>query len=288
VRAVLTWLISNKTTFDRSPLGFELFRRFAVRIAYGAERLTMIDPAHFARKDAGIAVPFRFYDHVPQVQGRFGDIPGRFDIDTGSRVEVTLTKPFVEAHHLRDAYPQGIVAVDGWGVGGPVLSYIARAPSLTLGAVTVPVPVASMAMQNKGSFSDANYEGNVGSGLLKRFVVTFDYAHATMYLKPLAQPPADAGTFDRAGLWINLGDKGFDIVKITENGPAAQAGLTVGDRIVAIGDDAAAALSLSDARRVFRTMPVGKAVSIAYWRGGEVRKAILLPRDQIPGAVPQR
>jgi hypothetical protein len=81
VRAVLTWLISNKTTFDRSPLGFELFRRFAVRIDYGAERLTMIDPAHFARKDAGIAVPFRFYDHVPQVQGRFGDIPGRFDID---------------------------------------------------------------------------------------------------------------------------------------------------------------------------------------------------------------
>jgi S1-C subfamily serine protease len=89
-------------------------------------------------------------------------------------------------------------------------------------------------------------------------------------------------------LWINLGDKGFDVVKITENGPAAQAGLTVGDRIVAIGDDAAAVLSLSDARRIFRMMPVGKAVSIAYWRGGEARKAILLPRDQIPEAVSQR
>ena len=67
--------------------------------------------------------------------------------------------------------------VDGWGVGGPVKSHVVRGKSLSLGPVTVADPVVSLSTAKAGSFSDANYEGNVGSGFLKRIVVTFDYAH---------------------------------------------------------------------------------------------------------------
>ena len=249
-------------------IGFEFFRRFAVRIDYGGRKMTIIDPARFDPKDAGAPIHFRFYDHIPQVEGRFGNLPGRFDVDTGSRSEINLTTPFVERARLRTAYPGGVLAVDGWGVGGPVKSHVVRGKSLTLGTMTVADPVASLSTAKAGSFSDANYEGNVGSGFLKRFVVTFDYAHQLMYLKPLVPPPADAGTFDKSGMWINLSNSGFKIADVADDGPAKEAGLVVGDIIIAIDGKPAAAIALSDARERFRLRPEGTVMRLDIIRSG--------------------
>jgi PDZ domain/Aspartyl protease len=258
-------------------IGFEFFRRFAVRIDYGSGTMTIIDPARFDPKDAGTPIPFRFYDHVPQVEGRFGDLPGRFAIDTGSRTELNLTTPLVECARLRDAYPGGVLAVDGWGVGGPVKSHVVRGKSLTLGTVTVADPVASLSTAKAGSFSDANYEGNVGSGFLKRFVVTFDYAHQVMYLKPLVPPPADAGTFDKSGMWINLDHQGFAVADVADGGPAKDAGLAVGDVITAIDGKPAASFALSEARELFRLRPDGTVIRLDVVRSGaRITSAIAL------------
>ena len=94
-------------------IGFEFFRRFAVRIDYGNGTMTIIDPKRFNPKDAGTPIRFRFYDHVPQVDGRFNDLPDRFDIDTSSHSEIDLTTPFVEHAQLHSAYPNAVLAVDG-------------------------------------------------------------------------------------------------------------------------------------------------------------------------------
>lgn len=70
------------------------------------------------RAASGVVVPFVLYEHMPQVKGDFDGRPARYNIDTGSRAEVTLTAPFVSAGRLRNAYPDGIEITDGWGVGG--------------------------------------------------------------------------------------------------------------------------------------------------------------------------
>jgi len=262
-------------------IGFEVFRRFVVRIDYGALTLTLIDPARFDARGAGTRVPFRFYDHLPQVDGRFDGRPGRFDIDTGSRSEVDLTTPFVERARLRDDYPQAVLALTGWGVGGAVKSQVVRARSLTLGSVRVDDVVAELSTARAGSFSDANYEGNVGSGFLKRFVATFDYAHQRMYLARRVPPPADAGTFDRSGLWINLQDRGFVIADVAAGSPAAEAGLAVGDIVTAIGGRPAASLALSDARMLLRVPQPGTVVRLDVLHGTESRAVDVTLRDQL-------
>ena len=262
-------------------IGFEFFRRFAVRIDYGGGTMTIIDPARFDPKDAGTPIHFLFYDHLPQVEGRFGDLPGRFAIDTGSRTELNLTTPFVERARLRDAYPDGVLAVDGWGVGGPVKSHVVRGKSLTLGTVTVEGPVASLSTAKAGSFSDANYEGNVGSGFLKRFVVTFDYTHQVMYLRLLVPPPVDAGTFDKSGMWINLTDRGFTIADVADGGAAKEAGLAVGDIITAIDGKPAASLALSDARELFRMRPDGTVMRLDIIRSGTQNTVAIALRSRL-------
>jgi S1-C subfamily serine protease len=145
----------------------------------------------------------------------------------------------------------------------------------------VPSVVAGLSEDKGGSTSDPNYEGNIGSGLLKRFAVAFDYSRHTMYLRPLDPPPADAGAFDRSGLWINAGDSGFLVESVSAGGPAEQAGLRKGDFIAAINGKPARTEELSDARTLLRSLPAGTSVELSIVRAGKPQAARIQLRDLI-------
>ena len=270
-------------------LGVEFIERFVVRIDYGAKTMTFIDPAGFtdAERDAsGTAVPFVFYSHMPQVSGKFDGRMVRLDIDTGSRAEVTMTSPFVIRAALRDAYPRGVLLTDGWGVGGASHSYVVRIRSLSLGSVASPDIIAGFSSATVGAFADGGSEGNVGSGLLKRFAVTFDYSRQTLYLNRLANPDADTGRFDRVGLWVNQSGDGLRVMDVAPEGPAANAGLRVGDILHRIGDRPVGEIGLSDARRDLKLVPVGIPLPIVYARDGRVATTVITPRNLIPERAP--
>ena len=262
-------------------VGFEMFRRFAVQIDYGQDLLIITDPTRFDPAGTGTAIPFVFYDHLPMVRGSLADLPARFDIDTGSRSEVDITGPFVAANDLRARFSKGVSAVTGWGMGGPSRSYVVRLPSLTLGGVQVSSPVAGLSEDKGGSINDPNYEGNIGGGLLKRFVVTFDYAHQMMYLRPIVPPPVDAGRFDRSGLWINSGPDGYVVTDVAANGPAERAGIQVGDTITQLDGAPSRFDGLSDARILLRSRPAGTQIELEVKHGNETRKTAVVLRDQI-------
>jgi hypothetical protein len=266
---------------EQGMIGFEVLRRFVTVIDYGRNTLTFIDPARFVSPGAGIPVPFVFYDHLPEIDGSFEGKPGKFDIDTGSRAELTLTKPFVDANHLIAMHPKGVTALDGWGVGGRSYDYITRGAQLTLGPVKIDDLVVGFASESNGTFSDPNYQGNVGTGLLKRYVVTFDYGHQIMYLKPLPPPVPDSGTFDRAGLWINKSHNGFQIADVTSGGPAKRAGLEAWDYITEIDGVAAASIGLPELRQRLRDDKPGTVVTFTVARGSTTLKVPVTLADQI-------
>jgi PDZ domain/Aspartyl protease len=289
--------LNNQTlvTLDFSPpavegiqlggmLGLEFFERFVVQIDYGEKTVTLIDPTSFSvadRSASGVAIPFTFYEHMPQVVGDFDGRPARYNIDTGSRAEVTLTAPFVSVERLREAYPEGIEITDGWGVGGASRSYVVRAGELGLGSVATPRPIAGLSGARHGAFSDSNYEGNVGSGLLKRYVATFDYSRRTLFLKPTKRLDQDVGAFDRVGMWINLGEAGMTVMDLAAHGPAEKAGLKVGDVIVAIDGTAVLTRSLSDIRRSLKIAPMGHAIAVTYSREGASNTTQVVPCNLI-------
>jgi hypothetical protein len=279
--AVLPFQSAKVEGFDAGGmLGFETIRRLVTRIDYGARTLTFIDPRSFDPRDAGTPVPFRFYQTIPQVEGTFEGLPAKFDIDTGSRVEVTLTAPFVKAQGLIAKHPEGAMVVDGWGVGGRSRSYVTRGADLTLGPVRIGPVVAGFSSQHNGAFADPTYDGNIGAGILKRFVVTFDYDHEVMYLKPIAHP-TDVGVFDKSGMWINGADDGFEIVDVSAGGAAAAAGLAVGDHIVSVDGKASGAFTLSDLRMRLRDEAAGTVVTLQVKRGDKTWTAPVTLKDQI-------
>jgi PDZ domain/Aspartyl protease len=263
-------------------VGFELVRRMVMIIDYGRHTVTFTRPDRFeAAADSGVRVPFVFYDHLPNVPGRIGDLPARFDIDTGSRSALDITSPFVVAHRLRERFTKGTVAVTGYGVGGPARSYVVRMPLVAIGSITIEDPIVDLSEARSGSFSDPNFDGNVGSGLLKRFVVTFDYARQFIYLKRIEPVPPDLDTFDRSGLWINAHGDGYEVMDVAPGSAAAQVGLAVGDLITSVDGRPATDTGLSDMRQRLRSEQPGTRVQLTIRRGSRVLNVTLVLRDQV-------
>jgi membrane-associated protease RseP (regulator of RpoE activity) len=139
-------------------------------------------------------------------------------------------------------------------------------------------PVVGLSLDKGGSFADPSLSGNIGGGILKRFVVTFDYGHNTMYLKPVAGPVADLDSYDRAGMWFNVTPEGFKVISVTDGSPAAQAGIRPDDVITAIDGAPVSGLKLPDVRARLRNDAPGTQVKLHLASGKDMTVTL---KDQI-------
>lgn len=261
-------------------IGYEVFKRFVVRVDYQHRTLTLTLPAAFAYHGDGVVVPFKFNDHIPQVEGSIDGIAGAFDIDTGSRATLDLLGPFVEQHGLRARYAPRFQGVSGWGLGGAARAQFARAGSLRLGGLAIDRPVVELTLQTKGAFSDRYVAGNVGGGLLRRFNVTFDYSRQQIIFE--TYPGADTGgSFDRAGAWFNQAAGAFQVIDVYAGGPAAEAGLRTGDRVVEVDGRPTSELTLPGLRERLRDSPPGTPVRLMVERDGGRRELVVVLRELI-------
>lgn len=268
-------------THMQGMIGYEVFRRFVTRIDYGARTISLIDPKSFDPSEAGTPIKLAFNGNAATIEGSYDSIPAKWQIDTGARSSLTLDAPFVAVNHI-GTNAKTVTAVDGWGVGGPTHARIMRGGVLKLGtSISIDHPVTGMGLDKAGAFADPSLSGNIGGGVLKRFVVTFDYSHSTMYLKPIAGPIADLDTYDRAGTWFNVEREGFKVMSVTTGGPAAAADLKVGDVITAIDGKLTSAIALPDARERLRNDPVGTIVTFSVQRDGKPLEIKVTLRDQI-------
>lgn len=264
---------------ENGLIGYEVFRRFVARVDYGRSELTLIDPKSFDPSSAGVPVPFVFTAHIPTVKANIDGLEGEFQIDTGARSELTLTEPFSEAHNLQSAHPKGVNAVTGWGVGGASRGYVTYLGALKVGGVTFTTPVTTLANEKRGAFGDASFAGNIGGGLLKQYVVTFDYGHQTMYFAPGGIPTRDG--YDRAGMWMNRSAQGFAVMDVTRGAPADQAGIKTGDAIVTVDGKPAKDTGLPELRARLRNDAPGTVVHFGVSRAGKTTDVAVTLRDLI-------
>lgn len=233
----------NRYVFGSHPIdgviGLPIFENAVVRIDYDKRQVTFTNPANFANPGAGQAVAFERSESTfgPMVQGSIDGVQGRFMIDTGARSTLLLAGPFVTANDLRKKYAPRIDAVTGWGIGGPVRSQVTRVKSLTLGPLAVRDVVAFLSLQKSGSLATSPYAGLVGAGVLKQFTWTFDYSRNQMLVEK-SELNGKRDLYDRAGMWLAGSEdhRRFEVYDVVTGGPAAEAGIQVGDQVLAIDD----------------------------------------------------
>jgi hypothetical protein len=261
-------------------IGYEVFKRFVAKVDYEHHLITLTLPSAFTYKGEGTVVPFQFNAHIPQVEGALDGIEGKFDIDTGSRSSLDLMGPFAEKHDLAAHYGAKLEAVTGWGVGGAARSLVTRAKVLRLGKVEVQAPVTELSLQKKGAFVSPYVAGNVGAGVLKRFNITFDYAHQQLIFERNANY-GKPDVFDRSGMWLNQSGETFEVMDVIGGGPAATAGLKVGDKILAIDGRPVGQLPLPAVREQFKSEPPGAKLRLTIQSGEQKRDVDLVLKDLV-------
>ena len=273
-------------------LGSELFQQHAVTLDVDKLRVVVGDATEFHPSEGAVGIPIAFERAVdsqdnpgmPVFRGEVNGVAGRFEIDTGDRSSVTLYSPFWRAHHLDRAIGKTLTAMTGYGVGGPIRSIVGRLKDFKMAGLKVRSPLVRLSLQRSGSFTRSGYAGSIGMGLLKGFVVSFDYLHHTMWLSRTAATGTPDG-YDRSGLWLGL-DNGNDleIFDVAKGSPADQVGLAVGDKVVSINDEPANPETLFSLRSLLKASTV-TTVEVRARHGLEEKMFHLVLHDQI--ALPE-
>jgi len=166
-----------------------------------------------------------------------------------------------------------------FGVGGASLGRLGRT-TVQVAGYTIPDVIADLSTQTQGAFADPYYAGNVGAGVLKRFAVTFDYAHQTVAFVP------DAGfaahdTYDRSGAFLITQGGKIIVADVRPGTPAATAGLVRGDVLATVDGHDGGTLGLAAVRVLLRGAP-GTPVSLhVVAKDGTARDVSLTLRDYV-------
>ena len=261
-------------------LGVELFKRLVVQIDYTGRELVLSDAATFAAPPGAESLPITFFGHFPGIAAEIDGVAGQFWLDTGNRGGLILLVPFVEEHGLAARYATSPETTIGWGVGGSAQGRLARGGRLALGGMHVEAPVLRLPADNGGALAIRHVAGNIGGEILRRFVVTFDYARRIVHLVA----NAEAGKpfeVDRSGLWINRHAQGAVVGAVMAGSPADTAGVLVDDVIVAVDGAQASGIGLDALRRLLANSPIGTRMAFDLRRGESQIQAALELRDLV-------
>jgi Aspartyl protease len=173
--ADLTPLEQSVGTRVDGILGYDFFARFVVTIDFEAKQMTVELPAAFYPSNA-------FEELALEIRGKWAFVKGElmfpgpvtiqdsFFIDSGSSDAVD--HPVVKLIQSRMASTSGV------GLGTPVEGAVAAATSFRIGTFTLMGPTVACC-----GATDA-MSRMIGTEILRRFTVTFDYPSSRLFLRP--------------------------------------------------------------------------------------------------------
>ena len=211
-------------------LGKELFHAFVVDIDYPRLRLRLQEPETFRYEGPG-----RRLELLPAEDGHKdlrlsveGLEPAVFGLDTGQGSEITLFRRYAEAHRLLEG--RRLSQRKGGGVGGTNVDDVGTLRSLEIGGFRFANVPASFDRSERTAFDTGLKAGNLGTGILRRFRVLFDYARDALYLEPGPAMDAPFGR-DKTGLALVPDGEAVKVFFVSPGSPAAAAGWQEGERV---------------------------------------------------------
>jgi PDZ domain/Aspartyl protease len=271
-------------------LGYDFISRFVIEIDYVNSRISLHDPRTYQYAGRGAVFPLTMLEDdaggkVPLIRlnimlpGR-GPLEGNFIADTAVRSSISFNTPFVDAHKLLHSVRQVLQAPLG---GGAMVresnQSIARLSHIHFGRLTIRKPIAIFFQDKQGVLASPEFDGVLGSEILSRFKVVFDYSRQELVLEP-TRHISDLEEYDQSGLLLTAegtGLKTFRVRRMIENSPATVARIREGDIISAINGKRVSSLTLEQLRQMFKQG--GRSYRLTLKRDGqEIQTKIKLVR----------
>ncbi len=250
-------------------LGKDFLEHFVVQIDYARQTAQLHDPAAFHYSGAGKAFPLRFAGPMPVVRAKF-EVGGKtneadFGVNTALDTPVRISRSYADAHKLEPSHLRNFPSTDE-----PLdpQALAVRLKTFQIGQFLAVTPMGEIAATTMPG-GDAKLAGEIGGGMLRRFIVIFDYAHQQMILEPNSTFPND-DPGDMSGISMvakGPGLRTFEVVSVAPGTPGADAKIQKGDVIAGVDADAAADMTVFQLRDLFSQ--VGHTYKLLVQRNGQ-------------------
>lgn len=161
-------------------LGYPFFAAATVRLDSAARTMTFAPPGALALEGESLALDVD--RGLPEaILSLNGTLSAPFVVDTGNAAELLLYAPFVKRHGGVVPFSPGKQTT--YGIGGAATSYRSSLDRLDIGTIALYHVETAVMLATRGAFADRFDAGDVGLGILRNLIVTFDEAHALMYVE---------------------------------------------------------------------------------------------------------
>ncbi len=257
-------------------IGYELFSSFIVKINYLAQQITLYRPNTYYIPRKGSKIPITIEERKPYINAEIElessrKLVAKLILDTGAGHPVSLETdngvPF-------PVPPVNVPANLGIGLSGPIFGYLSRIRSLKLSKYELKdVITAFPDYDHVGSkVTSIARNGNMGTSILKRFTVVFDYSRGAIYLRPTIafKEPFE---HNMSGMDIISGGSDFSrkfIMRVEQGSPAEEAGLMKDDELISVNFKRADEMTMEELDEIFRSKD-GRSLLLEVLAKGQTR-----------------
>lgn len=245
-------------------IGNEIWERFIVDINYDNLTITLTEPDNFTPPAGAeeIQIPFEsvypFINCTATMENGV-NVPLKLVLDLGASQNLSLVLGSREGIVL----PKKNLSVStGRGVTTELFGFAGRIKEFKIGSFSFNNPLVNFNEEKLTSFEK---EGNLGSGILRRFNLTFDYANNRMFIKP-NKSYNNPFEFNMAGIQYSKSRDGKLVIdRVLPISPGSEAGLEAGDVLVKINDQVAGEINKNELKKIFENE--NKTVALTIKRG---------------------
>jgi hypothetical protein len=240
-------------------IGVDFFQHHVVEIDYTHKRIRFYDPETMSLPNGYGMLPItiegqKMFVELSLQKPDTASKRVKMLIDTGAELNAWFQTSTKESINVPEKWVQGTI---GEGFNGIITGKYAHIPQLCFGDFCLKNPIVSFPDSSSinGIISVSRRDGTIGSQLLSRFNLFFDYIQQKIYFKP-NENFNNKFVYNVAGIeivqiaqMINL----CEVLDVWSKSPAEKAGVQRGDQIIEINGVRAFEMTVGEIRKIFET-----------------------------------
>jgi hypothetical protein len=252
-------------------IGYALLSRFIVNIDYEKQQMEWLAPGAYTYPKKGVLLRPQI-NRLPAYTFSIEELQTKnypLLIDIGAGLNLLFSERFAKEAGVLDPSRKSWIT-SGEGIGGQIELRLTLLRSLRIGPYRFKKIPITIFEDNHNVTNYPNWAGLIGNDLLRRFNIVLNYPAGEIHLCPNRFYFDD---FDYAyiGMELYLVDGSITVGFVASGSPAQNAGLQVGDEIVAINKVVGSKLDAFKAELAHAS----KKVSIIYKRSGKIETALV-------------
>lgn len=252
-------------------IGYAMLSRYIVSIDYEKQLMEWYSPAPFSYPKKGLLLHPQI-NRLPAHPFLLQEVQSKsypMLIDIGAGLNLLFSERFAKEAGVLDPTRKSWIT-SGEGIGGQIELRLTLLRSLRIGPYRFKkIPVTIFEDSNNVT-NYPHWAGLIGNDLLRRFNIVINYPAGEMHLRP-NKFFYDEFDYAYLGMELYLIDGLITIGFVASGSPAQEAGLEVGDEIVAINKTVGSKLDAFKTELAHAT----KKVSVIYKRRGKIATTVV-------------